>query len=272
MDSFKLRSYSYFSFILSAVFYSNSAFSLFCSGYLNKTVSPVSFSQAYKMLKVLEPKGEFETSADYKKKNSDSFIPNEILIFKKAERNDGDNFIYYNADREELGIKQFAFNNMNVGIWLASRNANPKVNIDMMSQNFSVIDRKKISSSVYSASNSFGVKVQVKETNYSVDVLVDPRKLHFLKSGLFPKYQDNEYLGALNVQPENAKLIKTSGNLAFVVKPISPYKTTSSWTFPEAKVNKPSQDNYEGNILVVNFKCGLWLNSQNKVIGAYSSE
>ena len=255
-----------------AFMYSTNAISNDCSEYRNKIVSPISFSQAYDSLRTISPRGEFESRDDYNNRIKSYLIPNEILISKKAEKNKNNNFIYYNVDEQVLGIKKFSFNNSNVGIWMSSYKSNPNVNIDMMSQNYSVINIIKTDSSIYSASNAFGSIIDVKETDYNVDVLVDPRKLHFMKSGLFPNYRDNEYLGSIRVNSIDARKIKSAGNLAFVVKPVFPYKSVSSWTFPEATLDKPYTNNYKGRLIVIHFKCGLWLDENNKVIEAFSSE
>jgi hypothetical protein len=259
-----------FSATLSIFTFSSNAHSNECNTYINTIINPMTFNQAYKSLDSIEPKGEFETTKDYKNRLNQSNIPEQLIIAKKAEKNADDNFIKYDADKRQLSISEFAFHNQNIGIWEAMTSSNPKLNITMLGTNFTVTDLSEVNSSSYIASNSFGAKKRVNTTDYKVSVILDPIPER-LYSNLFPKLPEGEStLGAVSATVNEAKLLKQSSYLAFVIKPAIPLKSTAKWSFPVASFDRPFQSNYEGKILVASFKCGLWLDSSNKVIGAYA--
>lgn len=256
------------SLLLPSFIYSVNVHSNECQTYIDKTISPISFDKAYSQLNTVSPKNEFETTKDYQARIEHSVIPEKLIISKQVEKNADDSFLKYNADKEELSIYRYAFHNTNIGIWKATESTQPKLKINMMNTNFSVITSNEISHSNEVASNSFGVQTKVTNTNYIVSVIVDPITKG-IYSNLFPKFKENKPLGTVHADTQLAKSLKKSSYLAFVIKPVLPLKSTAKWSFPIAKIDSPFQNNYEGKILVANFKCGLWLDSSNKVIGSY---
>lgn len=251
-----------------------------CKGYIGTTVSPISFNEAYNKVSVFSPKGEFETIAEYEARTKDIKIPSQLIIAKKADIKSsiGRDLIFYNAENNILKISEFAFHNINIGQHLISKHDTPEIDFDYSSSFYHSVpfSETKISTEYYSASNSYGTKTEVQRNIVNAELLIDPRKagvsVSMFKS-LYPysltSEENNNVIGEVKLVPEEAKSIKDVASLAFVVEPSKPYKTRKTYIFPEAKTSRPYENKYTTDILIAKIQCGLWLDANSKVIGAY---
>lgn len=269
---------------LSSMLFMFSMFSVFaedsCESYLGTAVSAISFDDAFQKITVLPSKGEFETTAEYKTRIENIQIPAQLIIARKADiTSDGNrDLIFYNADTKVLKISEFSFRNMNVGAHLISQYNTPELDFDFNAIFYHSVpfSEKKISTEHFSSSNSFGATVEVQKDYVEAELLIDPRKAGMsvsmfknLYSYSLTSKENNNVVGEVSLTPIEAKSVKEAESLAFVVEPSKPYKFVKSYTFPEAKINSPYEKGYSTKVLVAKIQCGLWLNADNSVIGAY---
>lgn len=251
-----------------------------CESFVETSVSAISFAEAYKKVSVFSPKGEFETTEEYKSRTEDIKIPSQLIISRKAdiESFDGKDFIFYNADEGLLKISEFAFHNMNIGAHLISKYNTPELDFDYNSIFYHSVPFGEMlkSTEYYPANNSYGAKTKVQRDLMDAELLIDPRKAGLsvpIFKSLYPYSltlkENNNVIGELKLTPKEAKSVKETSYLAFVVEPVKPYNFQKEYTFPEAKISSPYEKNYTTSILVANLKCGLWLDRNNKVIGSY---
>lgn len=245
-----------------------------CEAYEGTTVAPLKFAAALSALKPVPLKDEFETTAQYEQRLAATTPATALIIAKKAETSDLDGgTIAYDADKGELSVSVFAFSNMNVKLWDAKDNAVPAFDIRMFSRH-SVIDIADKPIGTYNAQNAFGVKGQVTRINKMIGAIVEP-DTESSPIDLFPKQPMGQYgmrisrLKSIALPPDQAKAIKASGSLAFVVTPKPPYRVKSTYVFQEPTVTSPFEITNKVDILVAKFECSLLLDPSNKVIGAY---
>lgn len=269
-----------FQFISSILFTSSVFAQGSCENYLGTEVSLISFDDAFQEITLLPPKGEFETTADYQARVENIEIPTQLIIARKADiASSGDrDLIFYNADTSVLKISEFAFGNMNIGAHLISQYNTPELDFDFNAIFYHSVpfSEEKTSTEHYSASNSYGTTVEVQKDYVDAELLIDPRRAGMSASmfkNLYPynptSKENNNVIGEVNLAPIEAKSVKEAASLAFVVEPSKPYKFMKSYTFPEAKINSPYEKEYSTKVLVAKVQCGLWLNAENTVIGAY---
>lgn len=72
--------------------------------------------------------------------------------------------------------------------------------------------------------------------------------------------------------PEEAKLLKPTLQLAFVVTPKPPCYLSAIYEYPSRPtITTPREITNEVSVLIADFRCGLVLDKDNKVIGAFET-
>lgn len=242
-----------------------------CKRFEGTTIAPESFEEVFEAIPSVPGKGEFETTAQYNNRLSDSGIPEQVIISKFPESpgnsSSAKSFIPYDADSGILTVQTYVFHNTNIGIWEAKYNATPAFDFDLFNRS-TVIDVSDIKSGSYTGTNAYGASVQVTKINRLAKVIVEPMKNK--QRSFLPRRQSK--LGAISMQPDQARAIKDGKSIVYIVKPAPPYKVTSTYIAEEPTIRYPYEVSYDVQILVGRFECSLLIDPRtNEVLAAYTN-
>lgn len=126
----------------------------------------------------------------------------------------------------------------------------------------------------YEASNSFGAKANVASITRSVKVIFDRGpKLGGKPETLFPGSITANFnvnpVGVLRMSPEQARILKPRLRLAFVATPYQPYVIRGTTKFGKVTFQNPRDISYSFTMLTADIHCGLVMDLDGKVLGAY---
>lgn len=243
-----------------------------CSSFTGQTISTTSFAEAVSYFSELPIKDEFETTLDFNARSSVFFsqLPDELIIPKKPDDLDS---ITYNFDTNILSIKRWAFKNITMKVGSAADAAG----FHGLAGNFIVGNIYAVVSQVgetvmAEATNEFLEQIEVLQTNLTTNAIFE-RAVNDSPSeeeGLFPNADDSPYVvGMLSVSLEEARMLKPTLELAFVVSPKEPYLFQGSHIPYPPTDRISSRTTEEFSVLVANIRCGLVMDANNLVLGAY---
>ena len=249
-----------------AVFSSSAGHSQACPDFVGKTVVAKSFDQAAAGLGNVEPKGEFETTSQYQARVAAVGGSGPLIISKKPE---GSEYFQYDADRQLLFIKSYAFHNTNMNWWSAFYDAKPVgVTASTMYNNAIVISQAEKPNGSYAAQNSFGAKTNVVKIDRTMTSIFESEASSY-KNRLFVNEADG-VLGTLSMDVATAQRIKPSLKIAFVVVPKAPYLVQGSHSVGKTTISNPTDITEHYKILIADMQCGLLMDGDNKVLAAYA--
>jgi hypothetical protein len=233
-----------------------------------------SFEQAVQRLPNVAPRGEYETTAQYEARRSASVGGSGPLIILKTPEG-RDKYIRYDADAGRLGIQTYAFDNTGFDAWYAfygtpaAQALDPSTlgNLDV------VISQDEKAAGTYQGQNAYGARWTVTRINRTTQAIFDraltPRE--GMSRGLFPSADSAPYMaGFLEISPEEAQRIKPVMKLAFVVEPREPYVVRNNYSGRgRITIQNPNDVTENSTVLIGDIQCGLALDANNKVLGAF---
>ncbi len=242
-----------------------------CQGYVGQTVSPLSFAAAIAPISKLAPKGEFETTAQFQSRRTQalSSLPQTLVISKAPE---DAKFFVYDADNQKLQIIRFAFSNQPFRLSRAFNAAGLYENIDVSTTDniVAVISQVDVPTGTYAATNGYGATTDVLKVRRKSEVIFERRAEDWRHSGLFESADNPPYVtGELIMPPAEARRLKPSLKLAFVVSPKEPYVVTGTHNPYNTTLQDPREISEEFTILVADFRCGLVIDAASKVLGGF---
>lgn len=246
-----------------------------CSSYLGQVISPMQFEQAANSMPKIEPKGEFETSADYNARISAASNTSSQTIFISKSPGNQD-YIQYDADNQRFAIMSQAFTFWNLYAWEVFSgtpygtilNASTFTNIEVG------LEEEDTAKGTYVATNSFGSRTVVTKIDRQISGIferpTDYSKGETLFSGLFPNADQNTHIvGHISIPPELARDAKAGFRLAFGITPRFPYVVRNTSKGSEPTIDNPTDVTKHTTIIIADIKCGIVMDRTNKVLGSY---
>jgi len=237
-----------------------------CAEYVGETVNVIAFEQAVAGLGKVDPKGEFETTSQYEARIAGVGSSGPLIIGKKPE---GSEYFLYDADRQLLFVKTYAFHNTNMGWWSAFYDAKPAgITASTMYNKAVVISQNDKPAGSYVAQNSYGAKATVTKIERSVTSIFESEASSY-KDRLFVNEADG-VLGTLPMDVATAQRTKPALKTAFVVVPKAPYLVQGSHSVGKTTVTNPTDVTEHYKILIADMQCGLLMDGGSKVLAAYA--
>lgn len=243
-----------------------------CAIYVGQTVTPQSFDQATGGFAALPPKGEFETTAAYEARKASALgAASGVLIIGKEPEDR--KYFEYNADSQRLGIKSYAFDNTSFDAWKSFYAAGyyGKIEVSTMGNIDAVISSVDKPNGTYEGSNSFGAKATIQKVHRTTTAIFEGAGRP-LNNGLFPQAEKSPYeVASLQLTPSEAQQLKPLLQVAFVVQPKEPFVVKGTRSVGETTIRNPIDVTEDFEVLVADFRCGLLLDGNNKVLGSYAT-
>lgn len=238
-----------------------------CTAYVGRKILPISASTLIlKLSKQALRKGEFETTAQFKERQEKSGINLSESSIVNGDLPD-QNFLKYDADRQELTVFAYAFANRGVDWDLALLKIEPFGSVPFGTFNLGVsIASVDTPAGTFSGTNAFGVSRRIRRT-LRRDVAIFERKAD-LDEHLFLNQSRDGVLDVLKVNPDEARRLKAAMRFVYVVQPKEPYLATGSRR-SEATLDDPEQVELQLNVLIARIECGLMVDADHIVIHAY---
>jgi hypothetical protein len=248
-----------------------------CDSYIGQSISPLTVSQASARVPNFQPKGEFETTADFEARKKVATSASESPLFISREPEDR-KYFEYNADAQALGIKKYVFSNWLFEAWDAFYgvpSAKPlNANVYATANLSPLTSSKEIITGSYEAQNSFGAKFNVTKVTKELEAIfersVETRPGGPLGMEVFPAADEAPYIiGYLNLSPAEAQRLKPLLKLAYVVEPKEPYIIKNTYSLGKTTLANPIETTAKATVLIADIKCGLVTDDKNVVLGAY---
>ena len=268
--------------ILKAIDLANSPQGVMCRSYVGKTPALSSFEAAAVAVPKLVLKDEFETTAQFEKRRrsqEQSLTRKSLVISVPVDRD----YIEYDADAEQLEVGSLAF-----GVSALAETAQTGLAATMVLREegleASLLDGGNIAiflgsiekvTGSYFARNGLGIAVRVTEVDKTTRAIFDKENASGalgqarIRAAMFPMAEIPPHLGAsLKLPAMQAKELKSSLKLAYLVEPRAPFLVTGSIdsfpaTFPSAK-----KVNEKFRFLIADIQCGFVLDKAGKVLEA----
>jgi hypothetical protein len=246
-----------------------------CSSYVGQVVQPGSFDSAIARFSSLTPKSEFETISQFQARQAQALsgLGGPLIIEKAPE---DQKLFEYDADAQALRISPFAFSNAFFPAWEAiySAGLSGSINVNVRDNVYAVTSHDERVTGSYEASNSFGAKANVASITRSVKVIFDHGpKLGGKPETLFPGSITANFnvnpVGVLRMSPEQARILKPRLRLAFVATPYQPYVIRGTTKFGKVTFQNPRDISYSFTMLTADIHCGLVMDLDGRVLGAY---
>jgi hypothetical protein len=250
-----------------------------CQSYTGQTVAPTTIDAALARYSTMTPRGEFESTTEFEARRARASGGSGPLIIGKVpdplEYGDrsgrGDNF-RYDADRQVMRVVAYAFDNMNFDhndIW---GYGGPLYSAGDYTSRFSNVDVvitqiERVTGS-FRGSNAFGVSRQIARINRTMSVIYD-RPLQGLGSGLFPNLDTDQVVGEIPMNPTEARALKSTMTVAFVVVPREPFVVSATDGPSSATINNPQEVTVLTRVLFGDIQCALVLDPRGRVLASY---
>lgn len=240
-----------------------------CASYVGQTVQPRSFNDAIAPFARLTPRSEFETTAQFEARQAQALggATGPLIIERVPQSRD---HFRYDADAHAMHISSLAFGGPNSTAWdafyslgLDQRHAviTGGSNIDV------VISSDERVTGRYQGQNSFGANATVEEVTWTTTSIFERAPDHSRgRVTLFPGDGD---VGFLVMSPEEASQMKPNLRTAFVAVPFAPYVLKGSHPYGRPSVRSPKKVTIDFTILMADIQCGLVMDQQGRVLGAY---
>ena len=239
-----------------------------CASYVGQMVQPRSFADAVAPFARLTPRSEFETTTQFEARQTQALggAIGPLIIEKAPESRD---YFRYDADAQVLRIAPYAFNNVTFPAWHAfySLRMDQQFGVSTGNNIDVVIFTDDRTTGSYRGQNGFGANTTVQQVTRSMQAIFergpDPRRG---RETLFPGEGD---IGQLSMTPEEARLLKPSMRIALVVAPYAPYVVRGTTPFGRPSLQSPKEITIDFTILMADIQCGLVMDQNGRVLGAY---
>lgn len=251
-----------------------------CESYVGQSISPLTFSQAVTRIPIVQPKGEFETTADFEKRKqvTTASLGSRLLISKVVAP--WDVFFKYNADTQKLGVTEQALTGIsNFPAYKAlnwGRTTEKLISASLSASNnlYVQFSSTRTYTGWYKAQNSFGAEIEVAKVLNKEEVIFEREMEESLEgsfNGPFPAADGpkNDVVGYLDLPIAEAQRLKPLLRVVYVVEPKEPYLVKNSFPHKEASFSDPEEVRIDATVMIADFKCGLVTDNKNVVLGAY---
>lgn len=244
---------------------------IYCDKFVGQFVSPRDIDDVMQPFRNVGPKGEFESTKNYESRKAVAVatLRNSEIISKEPEDRKR---LVYDADTQQLHIISYAFRNLGFNSdALFGYDAPYRGLVEHGLTNIEVVIKEENEvTGTYSASNAYGAKVQVAKVLRRTRGIYEG-KANFSEPSIFPAADQKPYVaGSIFMNPNVARSLKPSIQLAFVMNPKAPYYLKALYKYPSRPtVTNPQEVTNEVSALIGDIKCGLVLDPQNKVLGSF---
>ncbi len=231
----------------------------FCTSVFNQKHHVTTVEQYYKELADLpQRKGEYETTADFEKRRAAAFhgTPSEAMVLVDLDPE----FMEYDADRQILTIKRFAFSNQSIDHYYLLKD------VDVGGTGFgdyADYTEKSIDTptGTYIGTNAFGASVEVVKMDRLFYGIFD-REVTY-GSNLWHASQGIQRVGLSDTEniafqfratPEQARSYKQTAKAVFFIRLRTPSTLTGS-KFEKATINLPFERHNEYRFLHADIEC-----------------
>ncbi len=239
-----------------------------CATYIGTVVAPLTFEQALAGIKIVPPKGEFETSLAYADRVSASESAKEIIISTPINREslkyDADNgkflvTIYLFDGKTRLKFRDFFWSKQDYKTDAGTFNLALKYSST----------RKLIG--YYTGTNSFGTKSNIEKITYFEQAIFEnettyDKPLFYITNGNL-----GSNIGYISVPMDSAAEFKAKVTAAFVIIPKAPYVETGSYQESEPTFADPYDVKVNATILMADIRCALIMDGARKVVAAFAT-
>ncbi len=246
-----------------------------CNAYVGRLVRPISIDAAISRFQGIAPKSEFETTAQFEARKAAAVGgPVGSLVIEKTP--EGQQYFSYDADAQVLNISPFGFDNTNFPTWEAfyKLGLDSRYKVSTGSNIDVVISDREAVTGTYKASNAFGAQANVAKVTRTVKAIFDRAPKQYSEP-LFPTPDGQPYstkpIGQISLSPDEARALKPSLRIAFVVAPNDPYLLKGSTPWGKTTVQNPQDITIDFTILMADIQCGLLMDTTGKVVGAYKT-
>jgi hypothetical protein len=255
-----------------------------CESYVGQSIQPQNIDEVMARFSRIQPKGEFESTADYQARVARLTAGTGRLIIGKVP--DGENpydragrghYFRYDADRQVMRVISYAFDNANFNerdIWgyggplyQAGDYTSRSYNVDV------VISENRRTTGSYRGTNAFGVSAQVVRTASTMNVIYERPLRSYAEGGLFgQRGGTNDPLAEIPVSPGEAMRLKNSMLTAFVVVPQPPFYVEHTGRPSRPTIGMPEEVTRTTRVLFADIQCALLTDSGNRVLAAFRTQ
>jgi len=248
-----------------------------CVTYVGKKVDAQPFFVAVEDYKAIEPKGTYETTAQYDARIA-KFARRRLIIEKEIEDK---SWIGYSADRARLIVTANSFTSSKIGwtprfgdfrsYFLHAESDIPAADNGNFAVTIKIWELGKGGQIQMRAANGAAVTVTKRTLlhNAIFDQVPKPSRPFF--KGERANDLGKTILGEIPMSPTEAQEQHPSLKLAFVVEPKAPFFVYGGRPLSQATIQQPVDIWEAFEILIANIRCGLVLKKDNTVIGAYET-
>lgn len=263
-----------------------------CASYLGQSVTPISFDAAVARYAGLTPRSEFETTAEFEARRARQTggtgpliigkIPDPQDYGNRAGRGD---YFRYDADRGVMRVVQYAFDNVNFDtdvIWGYGQPLHRDGDYTSRMTNLDVVisESERVTGS-YIGTNAYGVRARVLRTIKTVNVIYERPLTSMSDDGLFrllPRARSSigipvgdPVVGEIPMSPAEARVLKNTMTVAFVVVPKEPFFVTGQRRRGGATIDFPRETTLNARVLFADIQCGLVLDPRGRVLASYAT-
>lgn len=241
-----------------------------CISYVEQTLSPRTFEQVLRNLPpVVIPKGEFESTTAFETRIRDAsaLSGGDIILHRPVDEQTFPDPLAYDADKQVFEVRSGAFDwgttNWSKAFSLGASGSTGYFDVA------TVISRNDKTVGYYNASNALGVSAQISKIVRSTDS-VWVRKENRSGDKMF-NADKQDVVGNFPLSPAEAQASKPFLKFALVIKPKPPFLVSDSGPILAPTLADLRSINEKRRILIADVKCGLVLNSSNKVLAAFAA-
>jgi len=242
----------------------------FCSAFIGRQVAPQPFDIALKQVAKVPPKDEFETTEQYSARLAAGSQDLQSLIIAKEVEDY--KYLAYDADRQKLVVRGYAFDNRKFNpsrIFAAANAQEPRAstlgNIDIL------IGETDTSLGSYIGTNAFGALVRIDKVLRSTKAIFQGSASELIPS-IFVAQSMSGVIGEIAMTPDVARSLKSKLKIALVVKPKAPFIVRASYPDGEPTFDSPKDVEVNATVLIADIQCGLLLDHRSEVIGSYVAQ
>jgi hypothetical protein len=250
-----------------------------CETYLGQTPKLTDIKTAIEQNQSIEPKGEFESTAEYQARLVRvTRVTKRLIIPKKINATK----LSYQADEESFRVGVGTFDDQyavfSKALWeVGGPFYDPNAPFGVKRYVDTRIKMEDIPSGKYNAANAFGREVEVIELD-SISWGIFDRKLEGLsfrssrQELIVPPVKKSDYIGEFAIPRTEAAAFKSTATAAFVVEPREPWSISHREAFPsKSTIRRPLKETKVFNVLFADLKCALILDADKKVVAAFDT-
>lgn len=233
-----------------------------CQSYVGKPATLLSFDSVLETLPEFQPKGAFETTAQYEARMSETTGPMQQPVLIKVIQDHRTAGLIYDADTQELTIYDSVFGIDTRDYFSIRQKLAPKPQSFASDIAFDV-EKVKTAEEFYSTTNGFGAQVQVKKSTYATKVIWEAQ----VPEGRRPFVgQKSLIVARLKMSPQTAQALYHTSETALQ---IIPRFKTQGLTFSTPSLSFPFESVQKQTVIVGDVQCGYILHADKTIAYAF---